>query len=66
MFAGSIKLLTIKEIQSQAWHSNSLFVLAAITQQQTQYRTVPVPHTPLSEGLAELISPFPVIIIPKL
>jgi len=44
MFAGYMKLLTIKETQSRAWHSNTLFVLGVFTKQQTHSTTLCLSH----------------------
>jgi len=39
-----MKLLTIKETQSRAWHSNTLFVLGVFTKQQTHSTTLCLSH----------------------
>lgn len=60
MFAGYMKLLTIEETQSHAWHSNSLFVLGVFTKQQAHSTTLCLSHMLLhSKCPDELIASCP-------
>lgn len=66
MFAGYMKLLTIKDTRSQAWHSNSLFVLGVFTKQQTHSTTLCLSHMLLhSKCPDDFISSFRVIAYSK-
>lgn len=67
MFAGYMKLLTVKETQSQAWHSNTLFVLGVFTKQQAHSTTLCLSHMLLlPKSPADHLSAPPVITYSKL